>query len=81
MSKEFRTILITAIVAILIVIGIVYITKVISDKDNENTLANALNQRYSTNNETKPKTDNQNIEVILSLEDKITDNSIWCRNI
>lgn len=74
MSKKMITIITGILIFIVIVLGTIYIIDLNRMKNNEPVFFSTWGRKY-INPEDRRETD---MEIVLSLEDKISDNTAWC---
>lgn len=72
--KIWIIVIIGIIVALMVFLEIMYLVDLNRMKDNKPVIFSTWGKNYEEPK--KPKTDN--MSIVLSLEDKITDNSAWC---
>ena len=74
-KKIWIIVIITIIVALMVFLEVMYLVDLNRMKDNKPVIFSTWGKSYEAPIE-KPKTDN--MSIVLSLEDKMTDNSVWC---
>ena len=74
MRKKMITIIVEILIFIVIVLGTIYIIDLNRMKNNEPVFFSTWGRKY-INPEDRRET---NMEIVLSLEDKISDNTAWC---
>lgn len=77
MKKKVLIIVITVIVFVLIALGLVYLTDMNRMDNNRPVLFSTWGRKY-TNPIYEEKEVNTKLDIVLSLEDNISENSTWC---
>lgn len=79
MSKKVRNVIIAILIVILIIVGAMYLIDLNRMKNNEPVVFSTWGKKYAPPEvPSKSKQTNGDINIVLSLEDKIEENSAWC---
>ena len=72
MKKKVLLVIGVVLVILILVLGIVYLVDLNRMQNNEPVFFSTWGRKYS------PPELNTKLDLVLSLEDEITDNSAWC---
>lgn len=75
MNKKFIFIIVIILVAISGIMGFFLLNNIGNDENNNKVVANNV---HTNNNKKKNEEKESKMNLILSLEDEITDDSVWC---
>ena len=80
MKKKILKIIVIILLVLIVIFGILYLIDNNRMKNNEPVLFSTWGKQYTSLKQDEEKNiyNNSDMDIILSLEDNISDNSAWC---